>query len=290
MSQQAVGKLGLYFSLVKFSHSIFALPFALISLLFATEGQPDLPLLGFVVLAAVSARTAAMAFNRFADRTIDARNPRTQLREIPSGKLRASSALMLTILASLLFVAAAWALNPLCWKLSFPVLFVLLSYSYVKRFSWLCHFALGLALCLAPLGAWIAAKGSFEGIWGTPLLLAMAVLSWVAGFDIIYACQDRDFDKGLGLRSIPVRFGIAGALRISRALHVLTLLCLGATGLLADLGVYWWGGLTVCSALLVYEHRIVSPTDFSRVNAEFFTANGIFSVVLCVLAAMDYWL
>lgn len=284
-----VARLADWLSLVKFSHSVFALPFALIALLLATDGRPSLRLLTLVLVAAVAARTAAMAFNRWADRTIDARNPRTQSRELVSGKIRPAGALALTIAASVLFVACAWLLNPLCLRLSPIVLAVLLGYSYTKRFTWACHLVLGVALGLAPLGAWIAATGSLDGVFETPLWLALAVLTWVAGFDVIYACQDVDFDRGLGLRSIPARFGIAGALWISAALHVATAALLFAVGYEARLGVFWWIGWAASVALLVYEHAIVSPRDLSRVNAAFFTVNGLLSLMLALLTGADLW-
>ena len=277
-----------YLSLVKFSHSIFALPFAIIALLLASEGRPTLSLLALVVVAAVAARTAAMAFNRWADRFIDARNPRTATRELPSGQLSARAAFALTLLASAAFVGAAAAISTLCLALSPIVLFVLLAYSYTKRFTWACHVWLGLALGLAPLGAWVAARG-FDGVLGVPLLLAVAVLTWVAGFDVIYACQDADFDRGLGLRSIPARFGVRKALWISALLHIATLGFFVAVGLVAGLGGLWWIGVAAAGALLVWEHAIVRPDDLSRVNAAFFTANGLLSIVLAVLTALDLW-
>lgn len=282
--------LGDYLSLVKFSHSVFALPFAIISLLLATHGKPGGLLIVQVVLAAVTARTAAMAFNRFVDRRIDAQNPRTAVREIPTGRVRPVQALGLTVLASAAFVAIAWWIHPLCAWLSPVVLVVLLGYSYTKRFTWACHLVLGLALGLAPLGAWIAALGSFEGILGIPLLLALAVLTWVAGFDVIYSCQDEGFDKGLGLHSIPERLGIAGALRVSALLHVLTLAFLVGVGIRAELSWFWWLGVFAAALLLIHEHRIVKPTDLSRVNAAFFTLNGILSLLLAALLGMDIWI
>ncbi|MFQ5503301.1 MAG: UbiA-like polyprenyltransferase [Planctomycetota bacterium] len=278
-----------YLSLVKFSHSIFALPFALISLLLATHGYPAPGLLALVVLCAVSARTAAMAFNRLVDVEIDRQNPRTRRRELPSGKVSRRAALVMTLVSAALFVLLAGAINPLCLALSPVVLLLLLGYSYTKRFTWSCHLLLGLALGLAPLGAWIAALGSFEGLLGTPLLLALAVLTWVAGFDVIYACQDSDFDRGLGLHSIPVRFGVTWGLGISAALHLLTLCFLVLVGLVSGLGVWWWLGVSLAALLLVYEHRIVAPGDLSRVGVAFFTVNGLFSLLLAVLTAVEFW-
>ncbi len=282
-------KLHDYLSMVKFSHSVFALPFAIISLLLATQGRPGLLLLVQVLMAAVAARTAAMAFNRYVDRGVDAENPRTAVREIPAGRIRPGQALGLTIVSSVTFVGISFWIHPLCAWLSPAVLFVLLGYSYTKRFTWACHLVLGLALGLAPLGAWIAATGSFDGILGIPLLLALAVLTWVAGFDVIYSCQDEDFDRGLGLHSLPEHLGIAGALRVSSVLHVLTLVFLIGVGILADLSWFWWLGVFCAGAILIHEHRLVKPTDLSRVNAAFFTMNGILSLVLALLLALDLW-
>lgn len=279
-----------WLGLVRFSHSVFALPFALLSLLFATGGRPSLRLVALVVVAAVAARTAAMAFNRWADLAFDRQNPRTQRRELVTGRLRPGAALALTVGSATVFVLAAALLNDLCLWLSPVVLAVLLGYSYTKRFTWACHLVLGLALALAPLGAWLAARGTFEGALAVPLLLAGAVLTWVAGFDVIYACQDAGFDRGLGLHSIPARFGVAGALWVSAALHVATAGLLVAVGLAAGVGLWWWIGVAAAVALLAYQHLIVRPSDLSRVDAAFFTANGLLSVVLAGLAAIDLWL
>jgi 4-hydroxybenzoate polyprenyltransferase len=275
-----------YLSLVKFSHSVFALPFALIALFLAEGGLPSLKLFLLVVFAAVAARTAAMGFNRWVDRDIDAANPRTRGREIPSGKITPRSALLLVAASSLVFIVAAYGLNPLAFYLSPVVLLVLLGYSLTKRFTWACHLVLGLALGLAPLGAWIAAKGSFEGL-SIPLLLAFAVLTWVAGFDVIYSCQDEGFDKGLGLHSIPTRFGIAKALKLSSFLHVVTVVALVFLGFLGGLGWFWGLGVFLTALLLFYEHRLVRPEDLSKVQAAFFTMNGLVSLLLAMLTFLD---
>ena len=243
-----------------------------------------------VLLAAVTARTAAMAFNRYVDRVLDAKNPRTAGREIPAGVIGPRQALGLTLISSALFVGIAFWIHPLCAWLSPLVLVVLLGYSYTKRFTWACHLVLGLALGLAPMGAWIAALGSLEGIFGIPLLLALAVLTWVGGFDIIYSCQDEGFDRGLGLHSLPERLGIAGALRVSFMLHVLTVAFLVCVGFVAQLSWFWYLGVVAGALLLIYEHRLVKPTDLSRVNAAFFTMNGILSLLLAVLLGLDLWL
>jgi 4-hydroxybenzoate polyprenyltransferase len=277
-----------YLSLVRFSHSVFALPFALCGAWLASGGVPPPRALVLVVGCAVAARTAAMAFNRLVDRGIDARNPRTRARELPTGRVSAAAAAALVALASLAFVVLAFALNRLAGMLSVPVLAVLLLYSYVKRFSSSAHFVLGLSLALAPLGAWIAVRGSFGG-GGTPsvLWLAGAVLTWVAGFDLIYACQDVEFDRSDGLHSIPARLGVARALRISSLLHAVTIACLVLVGIEARLSFIWWGAVVVAAALLVWEHSLVSKDDLSRVDAAFFTLNGWVSVLLFVGLALD---
>ena len=274
-------------SLVKFSHSIFALPFALIAAWLAGGGVPGPRVLALVVLCAVAARTAAMSFNRLVDRHIDARNPRTSRRELPSGVLNPGAVLLLLILTSALFVLGAHALGPLCGNLSWPVLFVLLFYSTVKRFSWLAHGVLGLSLALAPLGAWLAVRGDFGGDLSIPLLLAGAVLTWVAGFDLIYACQDVEVDRAQGLHSVPARFGVATALRLSGLLHVATVAFLVAVAWRAELGWIFLGALGVAAGLMIWQHRIVRPGDLSRVDMAFFTLNGWVSVGLFAGTALD---
>jgi 4-hydroxybenzoate polyprenyltransferase len=276
-----------YLRLVAFRHSIFALPFALPGAWLAARGAPRLATLGWIVVCAVAARTAAMGFNRLIDRAYDAANPRTRERELPSGKLAPRDAAVLVGVASAVFVGAAFALNPLCGKLAPVVLAILFGYSFTKRFTWLAHAALGLSLALAPLGAWLAVRGTFEAGLAEPTLLAAAVLAWVAGFDVIYACQDRDFDLGAGLHSIPARFGIAPALAIARGLHVATVALLALLWLAA--GLSWVYGLAIAATalLLAWEHSLVSPRDLSRVDQAFFTANGWVGVVLFVALALD---
>ncbi|MEM9800857.1 MAG: UbiA-like polyprenyltransferase [Planctomycetota bacterium] len=274
-------------SLVKFSHSVFALPFALMGAWLAAEGPPPLRTLGWIVVCAVAARTAAMAFNRVVDRDIDARNPRTSGRELPSGRLGVGYARALVLVGSAVFIAGAFALNGLAGRLSPLVLVVLLGYSYVKRFSSGAHFVLGLALGLAPLGAWIAVRGNFEGDLVPVLLLFVAVWTWVAGFDLIYACQDASFDAAHGLLSVPARIGVAGALRLSRALHVVTVLALVGVALRADLGAVFWASCVVVAALLAWEQSLVSADDLSRVDVAFFTINGWVGVLLFVGLAVD---
>lgn len=276
-----------YLRLVKFSHSIFALPFALQGAWLAGRGFPAWSTLGWIVVCAVAARTAAMAFNRLVDRHIDARNPRTSAREIPAGVLSARDATLLVLGSSAVFCAAAFQLNPLAGQLSFPVLLVLLGYSLVKRFSFLAHAVLGLSLALAPLGAWVAVRGNVEGDLTPVLALAVSVWSWVAGFDLIYACQDVDFDRDQGLHSVPARFGVPFALRLSALLHVVTVLGLALVGWSAGLGWIYGLALVAAAALLVWEHGIVRPDDLSRVNLAFFTINGWVGVALFVGLALD---
>ena len=276
-----------YLSLVKFSHSIFALPFALQGAWLAAGGIPSLRVLAWVVVCAVSARTAAMAFNRLVDRDIDGRNPRTLGRELPAGRLRPEAVAGLVALSSAVFVASAFALNPLAGRLSFPLLFVLLSYSFVKRVSPAAHLVLGVALGLAPLGAWVAVRGNLEGDLTPILLLAVAVWTWVVGFDLIYACQDVEFDREQGLHSVPARFGRRAALNLSKLLHVLTVLTLLAVMAAADLSWIYAAAIALTAALLWSEHRIVSPDDLSRVNVAFFTVNGWVGVALFLGMVLD---
>ncbi len=287
MTDAPAGKAVLTLRLVKFSHSIFALPFALMGAWLGAGGPPGASTLGLIVVAAVAARTAAMAFNRYVDRDIDASNPRTAGREIPSGQLSPAYAAGLTAVSSAVFVGVAFALNPLAGKLSPAVLSVLLGYSLVKRFSALVHLALGIALGLAPLGAWIAVRGSFEGDLGAILLLFVTVWTWVAGFDLIYSCQDAEFDAARGLHSIPARIGIAGALRVSRALHVLSVAALVGVALVGGLGWVFWAAVGVAALLLAWEQSLVRADDLSRVDVAFFTLNGWVGVALFVGLALD---
>ncbi len=283
----ASSQLGAWFSLVAFRHSIFALPFALQGAWLAARGVPRAATLAWIVVCAVAARTSAMAFNRWIDRRLDARNPRTAGRELPSGRLQPAQALSLAVLSAAVFVAAAFALQPLCGKLSPAVLAVLWFYSLTKRFTYFAHGFLGLALGLAPLGAWLAVRGDFEGDLWLPISLAAAVLCWVAGFDLIYACQDERFDRESGLHSIPARFGVAASLRISRALHVATVALLLVAWRRADLGWIYLAAIVLAGALLVYEQRLVRADDLSRVDMAFFTVNGWIGVGLFVGLALD---
>jgi len=264
-----------YGRMIKFSHSVFALPFALASAAVAAGGRVPWRELPWIVVAMIGARSAAMGFNRLADQAIDARNPRTAARELPRGALSRREVWLFVSLSALALVGAAAMLNPLCLMLSPVALLVVMGYSYTKRFTSLSHLVLGLALAIAPVGAWLAVRGRFEA---APVLLALAVLAWVAGFDTIYSCQDVEFDRREGLRSLPALLGIRRALTVARLLHVVAALLLAALYAVAPLHPIYLAGVAGVAALLVYEHSLVSADDLSRVNAAFFTVNGWISV------------
>jgi 4-hydroxybenzoate polyprenyltransferase len=272
--------------MIKFEHTIFALPFAFLGMMLAAEGWPEWRTVGWIVVAMVGARSAAMAFNRLADRHIDAANPRTADRALPRGEVSPAFVAGFVVVSAALLVFAAWRLNPLALMLSPVALVVVLGYSYSKRFTSWSHLVLGLALAGAPLGAWIAVRGDARP---APLLVAGAVLLWVAGFDILYALQDLEFDRRRGLRSIPVRFGETGALVVSAILHLamLVLLALLPLAYPPGLGIGWWVGVAGCAALLGWQHRVVRPGDLSRLDAAFFRANGLLAVWLFGAAAVD---
>jgi 4-hydroxybenzoate polyprenyltransferase len=282
-------RLRAYAGLVKLSHSVFALPFALLSLLVATGGRPSLRLLGLVVAAVVAARTAAMAFNRFADRELDAANPRTQNREIPRGVVSPAAALALALGAGAVFLAVAWLLSPLCFWFGLPTLAWLYGYSYAKRFSSLCHLWLGLALGLSPIAAWLAADGQFGSRLTAPLVLGVGVALWVAGFDVLYACQDDGFDRERGLRSLPVRLGRGPAMWLSRVLHVGALFAFAGFGWLAPLGPFYMVGVGLAACLIAWQHRLLRPDDLSRIDAAFFTANGALALVMAAAGCLDLY-
>jgi len=279
-------KVNQYFSLIKFSHTVFALPFACIGFLLAVKKVRyfDGNLFLYMVLCMVFARSAAMAFNRYIDRKYDALNPRTKNREIPAGAIGSSSALMFTILSAAAFVVTTWFINPICFYLSPVALLVVLGYSYTKRFTALCHLILGVGLSLAPIGAYLAVTGKFGLL---PLLFSFTVLTWVSGFDIIYALPDTDFDRTQKLHSIPARLGIKGALHFSELLHVFTTGLLIFAGLQGNFGILYWTGTVIFSFLLVYQHRLVKPDDLSKVNIAFGTTNGIASVVFACFTISD---
>ena len=270
--------------MIRFEHSVFALPFALLGALLAAGGWPTAWQLFWIVVAMVAGRSAAMAFNRIADIRYDRENPRTAGRELPTGKLSVGFAWTFTLVSAALLVLAAWQLNPLALKLSPAVLVILLLYSYTKRFTTLTHWVLGACLGMAPAGAWIAVRGTLD--WGI-LPLALAVVCWVAGFDIIYSCQDVEFDRRVRLYSLPARIGIGGALWVSRALHVIMLGLLVWLAREAGAGALAYAGLAVTGALLAYEHSLVKASDLSRVNAAFFTVNGYISVLLLLFWGVD---
>lgn len=272
--------------MIKFEHTIFALPFAFMGMMLAAEGWPTWSTIGWIVVAMVGARSAAMSFNRWADRGFDAENPRTADRALPAGRVTSGFVVVFTVASCALLVLAAWQLNPLALALSPLALLILLGYSFTKRFTSLSHLALGLALAGAPLGAWIAVRGDISP---TPLVLAAAVLCWVAGFDVLYALQDVDFDRQAGLHSIPARFGETGALAISAALHLamVVLLMLLPGSYPPGLGYAYWAGVVGCVVLLAYQHWIVRPGDLSRLNAAFFQANGLLSVWLFAATCLD---
>ena len=270
--------------MIKFEHTVFALPFAIMSAFIAAEGLPSLPKLGWILMAMVGARSCAMAFNRLADAEIDSKNPRTAMRAIPAGLITKGAVLAFTLISAGLLVFAAWRLNPLAFALSPVALAVIMGYSYTKRFTALSHLWLGLALSISPVGAWIAIKGRFD--W-TPIILCCVVLLWTAGFDIIYACQDVNFDRKHGLHSIPARLGIRWALWVSSALHVVAVLLLFGIPLLTELGLFYYIGVGIVVLIFIYEHAIVKPNDLSRVNLAFFTLNGMISLVLMALSIAD---
>jgi 4-hydroxybenzoate polyprenyltransferase len=279
-----VGKLRITLEMVKIEHTVFALPFAFLGAVFAAEGIPRPAQIGWIVAAMVGARSAAMAFNRLVDLPFDARNPRTASRALPSGLLSRAFVAGFVLVSSTLFVFAAAMLNPLAFALSPVALVTVFFYSFTKRFTWLSHFVLGISLGLAPAGAWIAVRGSIELL---PLLLGLSVMLWVAGLDIIYACQDLEFDRREALFSVPRRFGLSGALWISAALHLVMLLLLAGIFYQQRLGVLAFAGLGVVGLLLAWEHSIVKPSDLSRANTAFFTINGCISVLLFVTTAVD---
>jgi 4-hydroxybenzoate polyprenyltransferase len=277
-------KLKITLEMIKFEHTVFALPFALIGALLASHGLPSARQFGWILVAMVGARSAAMAFNRIVDVEFDRLNPRTKTRALPAGTLSRQFAIVFTIGMSALFILAAWELNPICFYLSFPALGILLSYSYTKRFTVWSHLFLGASIGLAPLAAWLAIQGQFA--W-PPVLLSLAVMFWVAGFDVIYALQDAEFDRSAKLFSLPSRVGIGPALHISTAFHAATVGLLVATAFMTQLGILAFAGIAVVAAILFWEHRIVKPNDLSRINVAFFSLNGYVSFLLLLTFAAD---
>lgn len=304
-----------YLSLIKFSHTIFAMPFALIGFFLAlrfwidfeedtvrdyafyytrnqtlSEALLDLytiKVLILIILCMIFARSAAMAFNRYLDRQWDAMNPRTAIREIPKGIITPKNALLFTIINCVLFIATTFFINRICFFLSPVALAVVLGYSYTKRFTPLCHLILGVGLALAPIGAYLAVTGVFHLL---PLLFSFSVLFWVSGFDIIYALQDEEFDRSQNLKSIPAWLGKGKALRVSEVLHLLSAACIVSAGKFGNFGPLYWLAAVVFIGCLIYQHAIVKPTDLSRVNIAFMTTNGIASVVFAVLVIADLFM
>lgn len=282
-----VAKTRITLEMIKWEHSIFALPFALTAVLLASHGAPGWRTLGWILVAMITARSCAMAFNRWADADLDAANPRTSNRAIPAGLLSREFVLGFTVLMGLAFFIAAAELNRLTLYLSPLVLIVLLGYSYMKRLTRWSHLVLGLALGLAPSAAWIAVRGSLDP---RILVLTAAVMLWVGGFDVLYACQDFDHDRSAGLYSIPQSLGVPAAFRVARVMHLAMLGLLIAFGYLFHFGIAGWIGIAAAAALLAYEHAIVSPADMRRLNAAFFTMNGVIATVFLVFVATDIWL
>lgn len=292
-----------YLSLIRFSHTIFAMPFAMIGFFLGMQqvrvrqwnlnhpAGPDMKPLWVIFLLVlgcmVFARSAAMAFNRWLDVKFDALNPRTAIREIPAGIISKNSALRFVIFNCLAFITCTWFINPLCFALSFVALAVVLGYSYTKRFTPLCHLVLGLGLSLAPIGAYLAVTARFDVL---PVLFSFAVIFWVSGFDIIYALQDEEFDRSQRLYSMPSALGKAKALHVSEFLHVLSTLCVVAAGMYGGFHFWYWIGVGVFAGMLIYQHTIVRPTDLRRVNLAFMTANGVASVIFAVFVLADLFI
>ncbi len=307
-----MNKVKSYLSLVKFSHTIFAMPFALIGFFLGTSSLTRIPfviirpsmigtpwqrtkifllndyhILILVLLCMIFARSAAMAFNRYLDRNFDAKNPRTAIREIPSGIISARSALVFTVISCFLFIVTCYFINRICFFLSSVALLIVLGYSYTKRFTPLCHLILGLGLSLAPIGAYLAVTGKFSFL---PILFSLAVIFWVSGFDIIYALQDEEFDKSQKLYSMPAWLGKSKALRISQVLHFFSAACVIIAVFYGEFGWLYWIGVMIFVVMLIYQHSIVKPNDLKKVNLAFMTANGIASVVFAIFVIGDLFL
>lgn len=301
-----------YLSLVKFSHTIFAMPFALIGFFLGVKDLSRIPFIKMyrfwerpvlektillfkyqwwlfilVILCMIFARSAAMAFNRWLDKNFDAKNTRTAVREIPAGIIKSNNALLFVIINCVLFIACTFFINKICFYLSAVALFVVLFYSYTKRFTALCHLVLGVGLSLAPIGAYLAVTGTFAIM---PILFSFSVLFWVSGFDIIYALQDEEFDKTNQLHSIPAALGKSKALIVSNLLHVLSAACVISAGVYGHFGIWYWIGVAIFCSLLIYQHTLVKPNDLSKVNMAFFTTNGLASVVFAIFVLLDLFL
>lgn len=283
-----MSKVRIFLEMIKFEHTLFALPFAFVGAILGAvtveKRLPDWSECGWILLAMVGARTAAMGLNRLIDRAIDERNPRTAMRAIPAGLLKSKDVIIYIIISFILLFWAAAQLNSLAVKLLPLTVFFLVIYSYTKRFTWACHLVLGLTIGLAPLGGWVAVTG---GMTWTAIILYITVALWTAGFDTIYACQDVEIDRKEGLYSIPARFGIARALGIARMLHALTAAGFALLLIMTDLSWWYFAGTIISAAILLYEHRLVKPNDLSKLNAAFFTMNGVLSAVIFVFTFID---
>jgi 4-hydroxybenzoate polyprenyltransferase len=277
-------KITLYLNMIKIAHSVFALPFAFMSAVLAASGLPSIEQILWITLAMIGARSGAMGLNRIIDAKIDALNPRTCNREIPAGKISSGAALVFTCISFGLMIYAAYELNPLCLALAPVAIIILTVYSYTKRFTWASHIVLGIAIAGAPLGAWIAVRGTID-----PEIfpLVAAVVFWLAGFDILYALQDIEFDRQYGLYSIPRRFGVSKSLILSRVFHIATFAFLILTGLIFSLNYLYWIGLLIVFALLVYEHSLVKSDDLSKLNIAFFNMNGYISITIFVFTFLS---
>jgi 4-hydroxybenzoate polyprenyltransferase len=273
------GTLRHFLDAIKFEHTVFALPFAYVAMVLAADGWPGGRVLIWVTLAMAGARTLAMSVNRLADRRIDARNPRTAGRHLPRGLLTPAQVGAAALASAVLLLLSAFMLNPLCLALSPLAAVFLVGYSYTKRFTWLSHWILGFTDGIAAAGGWIAVRGGFDP---PVFVLWFALTVWIAGFDLIYACQDVDFDRAAGLHSFPARFGIAAALDAAKVCHLLTVAAFAALGAMLGLGLLYWVGVAAVAGLLVYEHSLVSPQDLSRLDVAFFNVNGYIAVILLV--------
>jgi len=278
-------KLSLYLRMIKFSHSVFALPFAFTSALIAASGIPAAGQMLWIVIAMVGARSGAMGLNRIIDRKIDSANPRTSGREIPRGAIEMREAFFFVIVSFGFLIFAAYMLNPLCLRLCPVAIAVLVLYSYTKRFTWLSHFILGLSISAAPLGAWIAVRGTFDA---EIVPLAAVVIFWLAGFDVLYALQDIDFDRSYGLYSIPQRFGVRKSLLLSRIFHACSYLLLVVNGMIFNLGRVYWTGMFFVAGLFLYEHSLIKENDLSKLDMAFFNMNGYISAGVFVFTLIDY--
>jgi 4-hydroxybenzoate polyprenyltransferase len=286
--KKVINKITAYGKLVMFSHTIFSLSFALISMVIAAKGLPDISVLLWIIVCFMGARTGANAINRVIDAKIDAKNPRTANRQLPKGEMKAGEVIVFTAICFLIMLFGAYKLNWICLALSPVALFLLIIYSYCKRFTYLCHLVLGITCACAPVGAWLAVTGQFEFL---PLVMGAANTLWVAGFDIIYGCQDYDFDRQNGLHSIAVKFGVKGALWIAGIFHIATLICLIIIGILVpQFGVIYYIGVGIIGALFVAEYRMISPTNLTNVNIASYSVNQLVSLTLLVFGLLGAFL